>query len=176
MIKLTNKEKYWLAGFIDGDGCIAIRLGYISHKRKKFKLYKTYSYIRPSVEIGNTDKNVIKEISKLLNSKYRTIKRKRGYKNFYIITLSIKSSIELLIIIKNSLKIKKPQTELCLHLYKTFSNHKRTIQGRFRKLDKRTIKKRFYLYKQCKLLNKRGKPIINKNQLLKKLRKEGLIK
>jgi hypothetical protein len=169
MRKLTNKEKYWLAGFIDGEGTISIRQ-YCPKIITKPHKYKIYSHIRVCIEVGNTDKNVIKYISNLLNVNIRIIKRGKHYKDFYSVTISAQKAKPVLKLLHNLLKIKKEQANLCLKLLKTFKLNKRTKKGRFRKLNKRTTIKRWALYEQCRILNYRGK-LTNKNKFIKELRK-----
>ena len=81
-MKLTNKEKHWLAGFVDGDGTIAIRHSNPKVISKPFKC-KIYSHIRPCIEIGNTDKKIMFYLQKLLDSPIRFVLRRKNYKNYY---------------------------------------------------------------------------------------------
>ena len=142
---MNYKERNWLAGFTDGEGCIDI---YLQQKKRDNKIY--YQYVQ-RVVLANTNKKVIEYIDNITDhlGYIYCQKKKKPCKSCYIITFGKKRAIKFIKLVYPYLKIKKRQTKICLDLYKTTSRTKK-------KLLADILAKRKYLYKQCKKLNKRG--------------------
>ena len=153
MRKLSYNIRNWLAGFIDGEGCIEL---YYSKEKRRNKIYPT---IYPRIIIANTNKKVIDYIYILFtkNCGYYIQKQNKNWKPCYKITFIRQKALTLLKIIHPYLKVKKDQAKLCLDFYQTIKKkQKHRKSGQYRKMNQQTVKKRLILYNKCKLLNKRG--------------------
>ena len=140
-MELTETEKAYIAGFLDGEGCITI------FKRNR---YKVPLYV-PSIQITNTNQEILKWI-KLKVRKGRIIKlkgesRKSFWKDTYRwILTNRKDMFEFLKMIFPYLQVKEKQAFIIFQ----FKREQNPLSN-----EKRIIKEK--LYQQMKLLNKKGK-------------------
>lgn len=142
------KERNWLAGFIDGEGCIEI------HRHRKKYNNKYYFVQFPRVIIANCNKETMKYIHKLMDYKgsFYSQEQKINWKILYRLSFVKQNAIQLIRLIYPYLKIKKEQAKICLLWNKTIKNRKP-----FAKTHMRIKKKRNDLYDKCRKLNKRGR-------------------
>lgn len=115
---LTETEKAWLAGFIDGEGCVGVYL---------CKSYKEKKYPKPNVGISNTHKGSMIFVSKLLKQGtaqwYPAKSKGKKYKKCYNVVISgIPSVYPLLKNILPYLIVKKKQAEYTLRWCKLYMN------------------------------------------------------
>jgi len=140
----------WLAGFIDGEGCITATYN-------KYLLNNYYPSITPHFILGNTDKKIMYYLGNLFQIKIKEKQRFKKHKILYEMRCESKKAVNILKLVYPYLRLKKKQAKLCLELYKTINYFRKTNKkGQFKKLDKRTFKKRVLLYKKLRKLNKRG--------------------
>lgn len=136
MDKLNEIEIGYIAGFVDGEGCVGI------HKRKhknKFGQWIGYSGI---LQISNTNKEVMEWLKKKcgVSSEIYYKHPKGNRKAAYGISFNKSESYSLLKIILSHLIVKKQQAEIFL-LFCENSKDKEIREACFQKL---------------KILNKRG--------------------
>jgi hypothetical protein len=141
--RLTIAEKAYIAGIVDGEGCIGI------HKNARKSCKKGFCY-RANIQIGVTDKKFINWLFKkiklgTINNKGLKINR---WKIVYCLSLCAKDSLILLELIKKYLIIKKKQAKILLKFInnKKYCNRLTDEESLFQ--DK--------CYQQMKKLNQRG--------------------
>lgn len=136
--ELKIEEKAYLAGIIDGEGCITIS------KATSGK----YVSFRPLVEITNTNFEALKQIGQILGVKctFFELKGKNGRKDYHRVVLyKTKQILSLLSQIIPYLLIKKRQAELVANFcirrldLQKFSSTDEDIIGEIRKLNKKGI-------------------------------------
>lgn len=119
--ELTNEEAAWLAGLIDGDGCLT----YSNDKRN--------GAIRPILSIANTHENTMKWIHKRLELS-KLIKSKDNWRPRFSIGISAFRTLKYLLLqIAPYLRIKKKQAKLMLEFIEVKiqrNNHSRLIEIR----------------------------------------------
>ena len=107
---MTDQELGWLAGIVDGEGCI----GMYTHKRK---------YMEATLVIGNTDPQVVVECHRLIrevapSGRIRTIQPKGKRKQvFYEIRVSRRDDVRKILgfLLPCLRGAKRSQAELVLH-------------------------------------------------------------
>jgi hypothetical protein len=132
-------DKKYIAGFIDGEGSIAL------YKHKDIRVKKGYT-LHPMFDIVNTNLEVLKAINNLVNGKIKYKTKQIGCKQVYLIQLQdykqIKSILEILL---PYLIVKKKQAELMIEFCnsrlksngKKYSERDYKIVDLFSKLNKR---------------------------------------
>lgn len=122
---MIETDKAYIAGFIDGEGCIGI---YQRHKGKDKGHYE------PKVSIGQSNKEILEKILKMmdnLKSSYVSLSCKgtigNRTKDYYQLNIFRLSSIkELLEEIYPYLILKQKQAEIMLN----FVNHRLTLKNK----------------------------------------------
>lgn len=139
-MNITEIERGYLAGFIDGEGSLLI------NKREHINTYKNTRYLSYSIyiDIGNTNKEVLEWIRSLLGitSKIYENKCKGNRKLAYRLRISYRQAKPLIEILFDNLIIKKKQAEVFL---KWPPNKMRGFGEEKEKL-----------FQEMKILNKRG--------------------
>ncbi len=110
MIKLTNYQKGFIEGMLDGEGCISLCK---SHKKK------SYLILHPEVKITNTNFNILNKISKMINRECSIHKRKSfnpKHKPCYLLRIHSNAAVEILSQIK--LIIKENKRKIVLKVFK----------------------------------------------------------
>lgn len=136
-MNLTDIQKGYIAGLIDGEGCIG--------------LYKSHNKISPRLSIGMTDYNVLKWIQSLLGG--NIIKHHRQYKTDsdcwnYVMPISVMR--KLLPVIESYMKVKQVNAQLMITYLSYFKEADRlSCMGL-----KMKIKNKFH--ELFKTLNSRG--------------------
>jgi len=155
MSKLTAS---YLAGLIDGEGCMEIQ------KRKKPECFLGYYYVA-RVRITSTDKEIIEWLKESFGgwiSERKGVDRNRDSWEWCLSYGKAKKFIEK---VCPYLKIKKKQAEILREFYRTFGkNSYRIVENRLgrgtgyhKELKKEILEKREKLYQQIKALNKKGR-------------------
>ena len=89
---MTDIERSYIAGIIDGEGCVTI-----NHCHNSF---------RPTVQVGNTKVKLIKFLQKHLGGNISIIKRKKNHNILYRLNLKISDLENILCEIKPFLLLK----------------------------------------------------------------------
>jgi hypothetical protein len=144
---LTKYEKGYIAGFVDGEGCISCRT-----RAKK--------YLTPSIEVTNCNKEVLDWLASLfgggiyLNKDFRPTR-----KDSYHWTVAGQKAIDCIKTIYPYLRIKKPQAMLVLSL-KRFETKSRDKLGRIKGImTEADFIENKLLLENIHKLNKRGKEV-----------------
>jgi len=142
---LSNEDAAYLAGFIDGEGCISY---------EKYKVGGR-SYYRPTVIVSNTNLEVLEWICLATGvGKPRTMCKKPRSKEQFIIRWCHNAAIDVLRQTLPFLKIKHGRAKLILS---NFDKEKEKGSTRtFRELPGELLASRESLYAEMKELNKRG--------------------
>lgn len=99
---LTNEEAAYLAGFIDGEGCI--------HTNRHSKAIPTIM-----INIVNTDKETLQWIANLLGCKvYPKARGKVGWKPSYVVHIGTKKCREVLPQLIPYLRVKRQHAAIAL--------------------------------------------------------------
>jgi hypothetical protein len=100
--------KNYLAGFVDGEGSIAI------YKHKDSRVQKGYT-LHPKFVIANTNEEVLKAIKEIIGGKIKALPKHKGCKIVYCVEFQDYAQIEkALRIIKPFLIIKQKQADLMI--------------------------------------------------------------
>lgn len=142
---LSEIQKGYLAGFIDGEGCIYLKKGY-SYK------HGGISYVA-GISIGNTNMVELKKIQQEINLGYLSVRKNKNpkHKKAMIWIMNANSCRTLLKQIINYLRLKKPQGNLLLEyldLAKTANDRKNKEKYLLRVEE---------IYLEIKKLNKKGR-------------------
>lgn len=147
---MKEVEKAYIAGIIDGEGCISIQRRRGGHC---FDESKRWSY-QSQVYIGNTDKRMLEFIYRLCGGSIRTRQKLEGCKQTYTLSFTGNEAKKLLGSILPFLVVKKEQAEnvLALRNYRHRGWGWGKVAGRTEKeeLEQET------LYSLNKALNRRG--------------------
>lgn len=109
MNKLNSIEKAYLAGFIDGEGCISIT-------KMKQPGAVSIAY-RLTLTITQGDKKFLEQLRNLIG--IGSLHQTKKYPHIWIIQLSATSTYDLLTQLLPYLKIKNSQAYIALQLYET---------------------------------------------------------
>ncbi len=145
MSKLNAK---YLAGFIDGEGCIRIDKSVWKDKSRS-TCYKV------QVVIGHTCLEPLASIQKQFGGSLRAIKRqKKEWKDAYMLQLTGQNARVLLNKIAPHVIVKKEQLELA---QKFGSSITRGIPAPGKRISKEELELRECFYQEMKKLNSKGK-------------------
>lgn len=129
-------KKSYIAGFIDGEGCIGI------YNRGR-KGYTNNPYISVELKVSNTNQKPLKKIKKKYGGTIYCRKRKNGFGTMpiYEYTLVGKSLTKLLKDIEPFVIIKKPQVKKALKARQILelSRKTRNKKGMFNKVSLKTV-------------------------------------
>jgi hypothetical protein len=145
-LKLTVAEKAYIAGIIDGEGCI----GLFKNKDISYKRGYSYSVI---TQIAVTDKKLINWIFKKIKSghRYSSNTNPQKHKTIFVIRFSVNDSKILLKLIKPYLIIKKKQADILLR----FISRKQQARG-CKGLTNKELTFQDKCYQQIKKLKREG--------------------
>jgi hypothetical protein len=142
---LTDIEKGYLAGIIDGEGWIGIC------KEKDKRISSGYR-LRPILDIGNTNIEALENIKTLIGEGYIANGQKRERrKEIYMLRLSPNTMRWLLPEIVDVMKIKQKQAILMIEFLKL---NKGSLQYKYR--PKEDLQRMEEIYYELKKLNKKG--------------------
>jgi len=141
---LTEVEKAYIAGFVDGEGCISLG-------RKKDNSYRRHHTYQLVVTISNTRKEILEWLHKKFGGHFRISHPPSKSRNkVWVWAILCRKAINFLKEIYPYLKIKKSQAKLAMEYYELVNpcgNHT---------FDPKNWEKRDKIYNQMKILNKRG--------------------
>jgi hypothetical protein len=155
--QFPNKENLiYIAGFIDGEGCLTINKRKISRNQKN-------DFYSIRIIISNTNLDILEWICSIVGgSIHKTInenelKRKQGY----ALCLNVKDAINLLKNISPFLKVKNLQANYLLRfveLKKSFSRKRSNGRYGTLKSSDEYMKLQEEIYRKIRKLNQRGVP------------------
>ena len=154
-MKLTPEQKGYIAGIIDGEGC----LYYNPRKspRAKNNVMKPRSEDRnvngfcPVLNIANTDPRMLEKVQSLVGgTTHSVIPKREGWKTRHLLLVHANALRELLPQIIDLLIIKKEQATLMLKWFDLFSDRS------FRKFKYQRLEIQNLFWKYSKLLNHKG--------------------
>ena len=140
---LTEVEKAYIAGFVDGEGCITL----IETKRKD----RGNNRLAPIIAIANTNKEGLEwiakrlEVNRIVVTSKQTEKWKRGYQ---LKIEAINRVYEVLEAILPYLVIKKEQAQLVMGFISGHGN----MQGK----ERRITANEYAMLERIRALNKKG--------------------
>lgn len=140
--KNSIKKLAYLAGIVDGEGCIAL------NKVKRKENYQ-YDYYMGILTVVNTDKRLIDWLLQNFGGNFHTIKREPPHKTSYHWHASALATYGILKEILPYLYLKREQAEILMQFRKT-------VMGSGKHVGERTNRLRKKLSKQMCKLNKRG--------------------
>lgn len=146
---MKSIEKAYLAGLIDGEGCITIA------KRKSGQRKGEPWYYQPVVSIGNTDKGMIDYVYNLTHGFVlerkgrRSQKQKKEWKRVYSLFLTGEKMRQALKEILPYLRTKRRQAEILLE-FPSYAH-----RGRMKR-NWEEIKRQDSLWREIRELNQRG--------------------
>ena len=158
-MKLKNTELAYLAGLLDGEGCI-----YIDSWKDKRKAGIRKQFIL-RVNIANTCEEVIDWITEKTKSLYcgnKSQSKGREFKEtkrkpLFVWKISGKNAVKFLIDTYDFLIIKKKRAELGIEFGETkFNNAKQGRKGQFESMPIDLYEKKERIYMQIRELNKTG--------------------
>lgn len=116
--QITETEKAYLAGIIDGEGSIIISK--LKPNKKKGEINPRYQLF---LKVSNTDRRLLEWISKrcLVNIHLHE-RKKSNQRKCYTIHLPVVVALELLECIYSYIIIKKEQVDLAVRFRKSFEN------------------------------------------------------
>ena len=149
---MLEYEKAYIAGLIDGEGCITIiRQDQSKHSPK----HKSPSY-RLAVFIYNTNKNMMNWLQDKIDG-HRFYKRAKSpqHKDLYSINISAKTAEKFLVDIQPYIIAKSEQVKLALELQNLVNTYKKYRQHNFpgEPLIQEEINKREVIYQKMRQLN-----------------------
>jgi len=156
-MKLTKVEKAYLAGIIDGEGCISIhkQLG-TRQLRKRHILY---------IHIANTDEKLMQYLLNKVGGNVSRRQVKKKWKISRVWRIGDNKAKELLKQVYPYLILKRKQAKIGFELRETYNNNERFTEkdnhAKFGYLRTQILKDEIYeqrdkLFKQMKKLNKKG--------------------
>ena len=151
-MEVTQTDLAYLAGFIDGEGCITLGWHWTSKQKSK-----RYRYMQLRVEIANTDVGVLawaRGLFSLPSVLYTTKRQPRHWKPAHHLSWTGQNAVSVIQQVYPFLKIKKGQAEIALKFHET-----RVARGARRKGvpdDVQTV--RDLLNEQLHVANARGVP------------------
>jgi hypothetical protein len=141
---MTKEELIYLAGFIDGEGCIRIQ----RHQK---------NFVSLTVEIVNTNEQIIRLIAKWFKGNVRCREGKGNWKNVWVFYNSGKNAAILLEAVYPYLLIKKEQVYIGLEFNKLIMR-RGAIKGKWgtNLLPQENHEQREKLANQINILNHKG--------------------
>ncbi len=142
---LSETEKAYFAGFIDGEGCVSFAW------RKK--------YITPIIQITNTDYSVLVDFFNVYGGSVRSRNEIRpNRKDCYAWVVCGQKALKVVTDVLPYLRIKKPQAELLLSLKRYSPTAERDKLGRLKGIFTPEIEaENRMLVDEIRKLNKRGR-------------------
>jgi hypothetical protein len=141
---MNIKSKAYIAGYIDGEGCLSIR-------KRKAKSYKNGYVIETICSVSSTNDQVLQSIRDNYGGSICYANRSPRHKTLSVLTLASKQLVPFLVDILPFLRLKRRQAEILLTLQE--GKHRGNNQYYNDSLD---IEEQEDLYRECKHLNKRG--------------------
>ena len=138
MPTITDTEAAYLAGFIDADGHIGIM------RRTRHSASRTYKYLRPIVQIGQSKREILDWISDLVGGAV-SVNCSRGFYNLRLHAGTVRWLLPQLL---PYLKVKKRQAEIVLQFTEWSA-----VTSNGHRLSDYELARREGLHAECKVLN-----------------------
>lgn len=138
----------YLAGIIDGEGCIGIEC-MAPCKKKDGTWIRKHNYYTPRLTVINTSKKVIDLLMKTFGGTYSTRKTIQGRKTCFAWRIFGEALINVLRAVIPYLQIKYDQAQLVLEFRKTVGKTGWHV-------SEEILEQRHSFYLQCKILNQVG--------------------
>jgi|SRR3989344_7422246 len=150
---LSETDKAWLAGFIDGEGYIGIVR---SRKRKTRQSSDTWRY-HPWVIVTSTDVKVLEDIQLVVSTQKRaSLSRTAGQKAAYQIKITkFNDLVQFLEAVLPYLRLKQKQAKLLIEFCK-YRESVKIVTGRGSRGETSFGEIEENIYLQLRELNKRG--------------------
>src|SRR3990167_1375284 len=105
---LTELQAAYIAGIIDGEGCI-----YISKSKVRSEIGMKHAYYRVGVEVKNTDERMIDFLHKCLGG-HKSLQKRQTTNNrqVYVWAAADKDAVVILRLLYEYLQCKKEQVDL----------------------------------------------------------------
>jgi len=155
-LSLSETDKAYIAGFIDGEGSISI-------KRWKSKPSHQESW-GTHIQITSVERNILEYISKkagqgkIIKIKLSNYRGRENQRDYYKIAISSRRAVILLKAILPYLKIKQRQAEIAIEFQKLIGYDwpKKGVPKGTTYIPKENLERRWALWKECRMLNSRG--------------------
>ena len=160
-LTLSETDKAYIAGFIDGEGSISIK-----RRNPKSEHPEAWQLI---IQISSLDKNVLKYISektgqgKIQKIKLSKYKGRENQRDIYKISINSRKAANLLKEIYPYLKIKHKQAKIAIEFQKLIRYdwpRKGAPKGTSH-IPEENLEKRWALWDECRKLNSRGNGMIS---------------
>jgi hypothetical protein len=142
----------YLAGIIDGEGCIRIKKSTYGVRVRKDMKNANYSEM---IQLRMVDQEAIRLLQEIGGGNYYKEKRSQGQPLYCYQATCIKA-VHIIELLYPYLRIKKPQADLILDLRKSKQNPDAKIRGgpkSKRPMKEYIVNEREVLYQKCKNLN-----------------------
>ena len=159
--KVSKITAAYIAGFVDGEGCICI------YKRKRRYKNQGFENYTCSIKIANTDKRIMDWFKNSFGGNlYKRVYDSTNQKNAYCWELVADIGMQFVQKIVPYLKVKRKQAELLLEFRKTFNGGSYDYlevklanggHGIRKAVKKEVVERRENIYQQLRHLNHRGK-------------------
>ncbi len=154
ILKLSNVEKAYLAGIVDGEGSL-----YIARQEAHGNNGQLKYFYRARVTVANTDIGVLTWLTNTIKVgafcyPMDSRKEKKGWKDVWQWTLASKAVEEFLEQLLPYLVIKKERATLLIRYRKLINTRTHVYAGH--PLTKKEVDTREQIYKEVKELNKKG--------------------
>ena len=143
--RLTQVQSAWLAGLVDGEGCIGIWRQTLKGNRSG------YTY-RSAIEIANTNRPILEAIEKIVDGWVciKDARKNRAHKVLHVLLVRPRAVKRVLEHIAPFLIVKKRQADLVIEF--------RRLMEAAPMRTEREHEAFAALYAECRALNKRGRP------------------
>lgn len=148
---MTETDKAWAAGFLDGEGCISIMLG--AHQRQ--------IYLR--VSVGQIDQQPLSDLQSYFGGSIRASQNKRRYVYYEWCAFSQRAA-DALTVLRPYLRVKHRQADVALEFWRTCGrlpgwNTKR-LTGKSVAFSEDDKQLRLSFLRQLRALNHKGQHLI----------------
>ena len=122
---LTDTQKAYIAGIIDGEGCI-----YISKSRIRKDIGMKHCHYRAGLDVKNTDKRMIEFLHTSLGG-HKSIEKRRTHKDRIVYKWGVvgENAVDVLRVVYPYLQCKQDQSDVLFQLRQTFTNSHFTIKN-----------------------------------------------
>lgn len=156
MSRLSKPKKLspeYVAGFVDGEGCITIHL----NRTRASRFWNQAPRVVMQIIISNNYLSVLKQIQKQYGGKIKQHNRKynKNAADSWVLRYTEQEGAGFLRKILSYLFVKREQALLYLELAKL--KERRNRKGRSIRLSEKEIRHRLSIAKKCGKLNKRGR-------------------
>jgi len=156
---MKTEDAIYLAGFIDGEGCIGINK---IHRTLDSACRPGYFAYELALTVGNTDESIIYWIQEVVGKGHiLSSQRKANCKECFTWTVNSRQALSTLEELVPYLKVKRKVAELCIEFQrlKQEQNRERMRGSRkdgYKVTSDEALQRREWFYQQAKGFNRRG--------------------